>query len=253
MAELRRVLIDPLRMSSVKSPDRRIKLNQQELHYLKRVLRMKKDQSFVVVDGAGHMWEASLKDGHEIFLKSSLETPLDDSPRPTPLICLAVVVPRNGFEEVLRMGCELGVDLIQPLRSNRANPYFEDKNSRWKSILRESVEQCERLWLPQLKPVIQASDLWKRCNFRQGFFYATTRVDGLIGLNQILQKMKHDLDEVWVAIGPEGGWTPQEECSANAAGWVGVHLSNNILRTSTASVVASQIMASWRKEMFLSV
>jgi 16S rRNA (uracil1498-N3)-methyltransferase len=44
--------------------------------------------------------------------------------------------------------------------------------------------------------------------------------------------------ELRLAIGPEGGWSAEEEEAALAAGWQPVSLGGTILRTSTAAVAA---------------
>ena len=127
MAELRRLLIDPKMISVVDAFDSDILLNPNEAHYLRRVLRLKKNESFAIVDGVGHLWEALLISGNTFKLKTDFYSPLEEQPLPTPLICLGVVVPRHGFDEVLRMCCEIGVDLLQPLRAERSSFYIDLK------------------------------------------------------------------------------------------------------------------------------
>ncbi len=57
------------------------------------------------------------------------------------------------------------------------------------------------------------------------------------------------MERITVAIGPEGGWTPDEEATALQAGWQPVGLGQAILRTSTAAVSAAALMASWRRRL----
>ena len=54
------------------------------------------------------------------------------------------------------------------------------------------------------------------------------------------------IDQVWIAIGPEGGWSPNEEALAQSNGWISVNLGEQILRTSTAAVASSQLMGAWK-------
>lgn len=50
--------------------------------------------------------------------------------------------------------------------------------------------------------------------------------------------------KVFLAVGPEGGFTPAEEHQANEAGWIPVQLGVNVLRIETAAVAgAALIMA----------
>jgi len=50
-----------------------------------------------------------------------------------------------------------------------------------------------------------------------------------------------------MVIGPEGGWSKDEEALAFSKGVIGVSMGKTILRTSTAAVSACQLMTSWRR------
>ena len=76
---------------------------------------------------------------------------------------------------------------------------------------------------------------------------ATTRREGLPSLEHLLLQSVQPLRWIRMAIGPEGGWTPQEENQAEAAGWRPVSLGDTILRTSTAAVVAAGWMVALRR------
>jgi 16S rRNA (uracil1498-N3)-methyltransferase len=47
-----------------------------------------------------------------------------------------------------------------------------------------------------------------------------------------------------VAIGPEGGWAPEEEALFDANGWQAVSLGPRILRAETAAIAALSVVAS---------
>ena len=130
------------------------------MHYLKRVLRLRRGDSINIVDGFGHLWEASLQGGDLITFSSPIDRPLLEEARPNPLVGLAVALPKKGFDDLLRMSCEIGVDIIQPLNSERgvARIDGEGKIMRSQAILREAVEQSERLWQPEIRGPIQLND-----------------------------------------------------------------------------------------------
>ena len=79
---------------------------------------------------------------------------------------------------------------------------------------------------------------------------ATTRRPNLPLLEQVLAQWKREgvwpASAVTLAIGPEGGWTDQEEAAAMAAGWRAVSLGEPILRSSTAAVAGLAQLAGWR-------
>jgi 16S rRNA (uracil1498-N3)-methyltransferase len=47
-----------------------------------------------------------------------------------------------------------------------------------------------------------------------------------------------------IAIGPEGGWAPEEEALFDANGWRAVSLGPRILRAETAAIAALAVIAS---------
>jgi 16S rRNA (uracil1498-N3)-methyltransferase len=274
--EWRRLLVAPDRLLASGGA---LPLEPEEAHYLRRVLRLRPGDRLAIVNGVGQLWEGRLQlasgegDAPLVALEQSLEAPLEEAPPPVPRLALAVALPRLDADVLLRMGCELGVDRFCPLRAARSVAAERLRPERRQAILREAVEQCERLWLPRLDPEAEAL-AWleqKPPVAAPGVdpatpiikLLATTRRGPLPGLGELLEEegkrlVKSPLvqvpapQEVWVAIGPEGGWTPEEEAAAAAGGWRPVSLATAILRTSTAAVAAAVEMAAWRRGLGLS-
>ncbi|WP_255099840.1 16S rRNA (uracil(1498)-N(3))-methyltransferase [Synechococcus sp. L2F] len=171
-----------------------------ESHYLTRVLRYGPGDRFAVVDGVGQLWSALLTDRSSARLEQPLAAPLTVEPLPSPLLELAVAVPRRDFDTVLRMSCELGVDRLQPLLAERgvrgAETGGPGRWERWQAIVREACEQCERLWLPQLlEPMAAAAWLQNPASLANGAacleqgqcrWLATTRAADLPLLSELL-------------------------------------------------------------------
>ncbi len=55
---------------------------------------------------------------------------------------------------------------------------------------------------------------------------------------------QNDMPDLEVAIGPEGGWAPDEEALFDANGWRAVSLGPRILRAETAAIAALAVVAS---------
>ena len=157
MAERRRLLIDSRRLQSA-DDRRRFVLEDHESRYLRRVLRLKQGAQVDVIDGQGHLWVARLLDGHQLELCSEIEAPSQTVISPRPKLGLAIALIRRGMDDVMRMACELGVDRLQPLDCQRSVPQAEHRPERWGSILQEAVEQCERLWAPELHDVCPCAE-----------------------------------------------------------------------------------------------
>jgi 16S rRNA (uracil1498-N3)-methyltransferase len=174
-------------------------------------------------------------------------------------------MPRRDGDVLLRMACELGIDLFLPLVAARSVAGEGLARERAAAILREACEQSERLWQPRFELPQPASQLLATPAAGIGLL-ATTRQADLPSLDQALNnwqaansgdsvssggsvssgKSFSSGGSVLLAIGPEGGWTSEEEKLALAAGWQAVSLGASILRVSTAAVAAAALLSRWR-------
>ena len=249
MNEMRRLLIDQNRLRNEIGLDRLLVLNFEEYHYLHRVMRMRVRDLITIIDGKGNLWHANIEEKKKIRLTTSFDNPLQKQLRVKPLICLAVSIPKKGFDDILQMSCEMGVDVIQPLISQRSviKGNNNEKIIRWKKIIREAVEQSERLWSPDLRPITKMKNWLNEFTDGKNIAFATTRIEGLKDCVGWLNELPSNVDQVWFIIGPEGGWHEEEESLAIDSGFEAVHMGETILRTSTAAVAACQLMISWRR------
>jgi 16S rRNA (uracil1498-N3)-methyltransferase len=147
------------------------------------------------------------------------------------------------------MATELGADRLQPLVAGHRAMLGDLPLERWRTIVREATEQCERLWLPQLEAPVEAGP-WLAGSPRGVGLIAVTRRPGLPLLARHLNGLPFPVPgaapTLSLAIGPEGGWSPDEERLALEAGWQPVSLGEEILRTATAAVAGVALLASWR-------
>ena len=244
VAELRRLLISPDRLRDGDG----ISLKTSELHYIRRVLRLRPGDLIAVVDGVGHLWSAELL--AEGVIRREPDPMISELP-PRPRVGLALSLIRRGFDDALRMACELGVDVIQPLRCQRCAPQAELRPERWVSVLHEAVEQCERLWSPRLESDLTL-EAWLP-TVQGCFAFGNTRCSDAIPLAQWLRTIK-PVDPtvmIWLIIGPEGGWTEYEMQILNQGEALPVQLGETILRSSTAAVAGLVEMVRWRQSLFI--
>ena len=248
--EARRLLIAPARLSAL-GTDRRLALEPAESHYLRRVLRRRAGARVEVVDGRGSLWSAVLEPDQALRLEQPPDRPLRQAPPPRPPLHLALALPRRDTELVWRMGCELGVDRLQPLLADHGVVAGRPPMERWRAVLREATEQCERLWLPTLAEPTSAA-AWLASPPPGQALIALTRRPGLPHLADWLATVDCLVADapLSLAIGPEGGWSEAEERGALAAGWRAVSLGSTILRCSTAAVAGITLLAARRELSF---
>jgi 16S rRNA (uracil1498-N3)-methyltransferase len=246
--ERRRLLIAPERLTA--APDGSVVLTADESRYLTRVLRLAPGDGLAITDGGGNLWEARLQGRDRALLEQPLQAPLQRVAPPRPELVLAAAVVKRDYDVVVRMAVELGVDRFQPLIAERTAVLGQLKAERWRTIAREAAEQCERLWLPQVaepQPACQAMAA-AAAQPHSLRLVATTRRPGLTSLQGVLREQRLDQppSALWLACGPEGGWSDGEEAEAERQGWIPVALGPRILRSSTAAVAALSMVSSWR-------
>ncbi|MBW7885179.1 MAG: RNA methyltransferase, partial [Caldilineaceae bacterium] len=113
------------------------------------------------------------------------------------------------------------------------------KYGRWQAIVREAAEQSGRSRLPVLmEPVAWEAAIGQAKGTR--LLPWETAHAGSPSLGTAVANAKKGA--VAVAIGPEGGLTPEEVGDATAAGWQVVTLGPRILRSETAAIAAATIV-----------
>jgi len=243
--ERRRLLIDPQRLLQQSIDGGRLPLQPEEQHYLNRVLRLRTGDGVELIDGQGALWGAHCGSGPWLVDLTPVIR-AGENPHPHPRLTLALALPRREVELVWRMATELGIDGLQPLLADRCQVSGPPPWQRWQAILREATEQCERLWMPLLQSPCGARDWLMRPDMGLRLL-ATTRVEGLPLLEQALAgAAETQPPSITLAIGAEGGWSPEEEAVALAAGWQAVSFGPWILRTATAAISGAGRLAAWR-------
>ncbi|MEB3288632.1 MAG: 16S rRNA (uracil(1498)-N(3))-methyltransferase [Leptolyngbya sp.] len=210
-----------------------LSLATDQQHYLYRVLRLVAGDKFIVLDGQGQQWVATLGERSGL---AHLE-PLDLMPTGLPKVTLAIALPKgNGFDEVVRQATEIGAADLQPLITQRTlHQPSPKKLERWQRIAAEATEQCERPILPTLQPPALWAD-YLRQDLPPQRWICLARGDSP-SLLALAQSADPGLETV-IAIGPEGGWTKAEIESAFAADFQPVSLGPTVLRSVTAPLVA---------------
>jgi 16S rRNA (uracil1498-N3)-methyltransferase len=239
--ELRRLLMAPPQLAA--AVDGVLTLSSEHSRYLTRVLRYGPGAHFAVVDGIGHLWEAELLARDQARLLQPLDQPLQRQPAPRPQLVLAASVVKRDFDLVVRMAVELGVDRLVPLLCERTAVLGQLREERWHTIAAEAAEQCERLWMPRIDPPTALKELLSEAQGGSRL-WATTRNNLLPSPVSALADYRSG--DVWLACGPEGGWSDAEEREAAQAGWIAVQFGSTILRSSTACVAGLSLISSWR-------
>jgi 16S rRNA (uracil1498-N3)-methyltransferase len=216
-----------------------VELPENAANHLARVLRLGIGDTCVLFNGDGRDYPARLIDiGKRVVRVEVGPGRSIDNESPLRLILLQGVARGEKMDLILQKATELGVASLQPLYSQRSEIRLDgiraDKRlAHWRGVVVSACEQCGRARVPDIGmplPMQQA---------------LAALPDG--GLRLILDPdadaslpgLEFDPSEpIVLAVGPEGGWSPQDIEQLRAAGFVGVRLGPRVLRTETAGLAA---------------
>jgi 16S rRNA (uracil1498-N3)-methyltransferase len=215
-------------------------LNDDDVHHLSRVLRLRDGEEVIAADGQGH-WARTVWRGTAALEPVTHGTGIggdgavQEEARTEPALTVAFAPVKGERPEwVVQKLTELGIDRIVPLRSERSVVRWDGTRGeasveKLRRVAREAAAQCRRVWLPEVCDTVDFADLHALGG------------PGEVVLAQ-LSGHRPTLAQHVVAVGPEGGWSTDELASGLPT--VGFGLS--VLRAETAAVTAGALLASLR-------
>ncbi|MEO6155534.1 MAG: RsmE family RNA methyltransferase, partial [Thermomonas sp.] len=109
----------------------------------------------------------------------------------------------------------------------------EKRLAHWRGVVVSACEQCGRARVPCVAmPLALPHALTALAETGVRLMLDP---DATTSLSQLTLAVS---DPVCLAVGPEGGWSPQDIAQLHAAGFSGVRLGPRMLRTETAGIAA---------------
>ncbi len=219
-----------------------VRLDEDRVHHLRRVLRRGDGDPVEVTDGAGHVAQGTLV-GDRVRLTS----PVVEVPAPRPTVTVVHAVPKGrALDEIVRTLAELGVAAVHPVLTHHteSRPTGDKARSvgdRLRAVAESALEQARSAHLmavpdPDDLPVTLRSlpPDGVRLAAHPG---ATTT------LGAHMATAGRDLP-IQLLIGPEGGLADAELEELRADGWEPVSAGATVLRTvHAATVLTSAVLA----------
>lgn len=145
------------------------------------------------------------------------------------------IVKDNKLEYILQKSTELGVEEIIIYKSTRSIVKINEndkKLDRWNKIIREASEQSKRISVPILDKIVDLKELVK---LEYDYKFLSTVNNNTNFIKQELHNIDINATILFV-VGPEGGFTDEEEKYMIDNGFKPISLGDNVLRTETASL-----------------
>jgi 16S rRNA (uracil1498-N3)-methyltransferase len=222
-------------------------LTGDQAAHLARVLRAQSGQIYdVVANGFLHRAEIiSVSAGEEPEVLFTLHEELS-SDAALPLHLLLAVFKFDHMEWAIEKATELGVSRITPILARRTEKHLAlaaaKRVDRWRRIALEAAKQSRRTDIPEiadpiaLKPALEQEQSPTRI--------LLSETEQTTTITQALEAASAE-GLTSLAIGPEGGWTPEEMALFAAHQWQAVTLGPRILRAETAAIAAIAIAATY--------
>lgn len=211
-------------------------------HRITQVLRMSQGDRVVLLDGTGSEYLVRLDEFGKHTVAGTVLAVSQGSNEPSIRITLCQgILKADKLEWVLQKGTELGVSAFIPLVCQRSIPRFKSTKGsqrmlRWGRIITEAAEQCGRSRVPDLSPPLEFRSA---CRSVDGASLALIPWEGARDASLKEALKGHNTLQVYLFIGPEGGFQEEEVEYAQGLGIIPVSLGKRILRAETAGLVAA--------------
>lgn len=219
------------------APGMRLLLPDAAARHASRALRLREGDAIALFNGTGGEFEARIaRIGRaDVEVEVGTHSPIE---RESPLaITLAQGISSGDrMDLTVQKAVELGVAAIQPLLAERSVVKLKGerggaRREHWQRVAASACEQCGRNRLPEIAVPMPAAEYRPP----EGALKLLLSPGTQSALGSVTVSPGR---AVVLAAGPEAGFSPREEASLVAAGFVPVHLGPRVLRTETAGPAA---------------
>lgn len=217
-------------------------LPEQATAHLTRVLRLRAGDACVLFNGDGNDYAARLRDvgkhGAEVEI---LSMRIVDNESPLRITLLQGIARGEKMDLILQKATELGVHAFVPVHSERSEVKLDGERAakrlaHWRGVVASACEQSGRARLPEVTTPLALQAATQALPAQ-----AVTRLlldpDATQSIHT-LASASGALNDIVLAVGPEGGWSPRDRECLQATGFHGVRLGPRVLRTETAGLAA---------------
>lgn len=222
-------------------------LTGSQANHLFRVLRADVGMEFDVLAGE-RVWRSVITSASEAAVKFKLLEEVIASAA-LPLMVLLSIFKFDRFEWAVEKLTELGVAKIEPIISRRTEKHLAqaamNRVERWRRIAIEAAKQSRRASIPVISDPRQLREAVLSIDKTAVRLLLSEQQIELSLLSALQGQSVEQPEEFVLAIGPEGGWAPEEVSLFGEQNWQPVTLGSTILRAETAAIAATAITAAW--------
>jgi len=207
-------------------------------HHL-HVVRLQPGATLTLFNGEGGQVRATLLESGKRRASARIEA-LEDVEAELPYaVTLAQGLPEGSkMDWIIEKAVELGVAAVQPLAAQRSvvrlsGERAEKRQAHWQGVIEAASEQCGRNRLARLHP-LQEVGRWLAAPCPTPRILLSPRGERSLAA----WARENGPQDLSLMVGPEGGFSREEEDAAIAAGALALTVGPRVLRTETAALAA---------------
>ncbi|MHB8420091.1 MAG: 16S rRNA (uracil(1498)-N(3))-methyltransferase [Myxococcales bacterium] len=226
--------------------DDRASMTPEDERYLSRVLRLAPGDALEIFDGEGGRYPAVVQAKGELRI---IGARVQDGAAPRQRLSLWQGLGKGDkMDFAVQKACELGAAEVVPLTCRRSVLRLEGERglarlARWRKVAAEAARQCGRADVPAVADPASIDDLCRQARAGRVVLLHPGEPDAPALARSLSQAKLAAMPAVAIAVGPEGGFAPEEVLDVRRAGGLIAHLGRRTLRTETAAVVACAVWA----------
>ena len=225
-------------------------LTGREAHHGLRVLRLRKGERVMVLNGVGRVFDCEVTSLNRDTIGLDVQE-TKDAPAPPCEITLVQAIPKGKLlDSIIQKATELGVSRVVPLLSERVITQIDGDNSdtktaHWRKVAIEAIKQCGSPWLPRIEPAVSLAELLARKEAFDVVLIASLQPGSRhprVWFDQFRQRERREPKSACVWVGPEGDFTEGEVAAVMAAGAAPITLGPLVLRCETAATYCLSVI-----------
>ena len=225
-------------------------LSEAEAHHGLRVLRLRRGERAVVLDGAGHEFLCEVREMTREVIQLAVVQKNFIPALPYELVLVQAIPKAKLIETIIQKATELGVSRVVPLLSERVviqldEAAAEERVEKWRLVAIEASKQCGSAWLPQIEAPLSPKAFLARGDKFDLPLIASLQSDSRHPremFKRFYGERGRMPQSVCVWVGPEGDFTPAEVGAAKSAGALPITLGRLVLRSETAAIYCLSVL-----------
>ncbi|MDI6785470.1 MAG: RsmE family RNA methyltransferase [bacterium] len=220
-------------------------IHPEQIHYLKNVLRVKKGEEIIVLDGKGWEYKTEVKELSSSKIKVALKKEIFHPPLDYRITLYQSLLKNPKMDFLIQKISELNVDKFVPVITERSIKYdlnekkIKNKVAHWEKIARFSASQSRRARLMKIESPVLIRKKMNECgNIDKTIVFLEEEQKNL---KEVLVNLR-DTKNISLFIGPEGGFSKEEIKLLKNQGIISASLGNQVLRSETAAIVVASII-----------